>query len=803
MKYIVDLKDVNLSDLELVGGKNASTGEMLQNLSKLGVKVPIGFATTTLAFREFLAQDGLDKKIHSTLAKLKPTNISKLNKVSADIRKWIMNTSFNPEFEKEILKKISKYGSHPMAVRSSAICEDLPNASFAGQQESFLNVTGTKNILRAIKAVFASLFTSRAIAYRNHQKFQHEQIAISVGVQPMVRSDKGSSGVMFTLDTESGFDKVIFITASYGLGEAIVLGEVNPDEYYVYKPLLAVDKFSILQRKLGHKTCKTVFADGKNMQTNKTKTISVSEKERLRYCLSDKDIEKLARYALLIEKHYGKPMDIEWAKDGISGDIFIVQARPETVKSGQANATTIDRYKLAKHSKILATGRAVGQKIGAGTAKILMSAKDSNAIKPGDVLVTDMTDPDWEPIMKNASAIVTNRGGRTCHAAIIARELGIPAVVGCNDATKRIKNRTPVTVSCAEGEMGHIYEGKLKYTLEQISIKDMPNINVKICINIGNPDKAFSAQFLPNHGVGLARLEFIISDMIGIHPNAILNFQKLPKTLQKEITKKTAAYSNPKEYYIERLREGISMIAAAFYPKQVIFRFSDFKTNEYANLLGGKHYEPHEENPMIGYRGASRYRDKNFAAAFEMECQAIKRTRDMGLTNAHVMVPFVRTVKELREVISIIEKFGLKRTATGLKIYMMCEIPSNAMLAEEFLEHVDGFSIGSNDMTQLVLGLDRDSNLVADLFDERDEAVKRILSRAIKACNKVNKYSGICGQGPSDHPDFAEWLMRVGIQNISLNPDTIVSTWMMLANKSKRNHSQDEPSNKQFECQAE
>lgn len=789
MKYIVDLKDVNLSDLDLVGGKNASTGEMLQNLSNLGVKVPVGFATTTSAFRTFLSQNGLDKKINDTLARLKISNIKQLNKVSSQIRQWIIQTPFQADFEKEILTKIAKYDRQPMAVRSSAVSEDLPDASFAGQQESFLNITGSKAILQAIKGVFASLFTSRAIAYRQHKKFNHEQVAISVGVQPMVRSDKGASGVMFTLDTESGFDKVIFITASYGLGEAIVLGEVNPDEFYVYKPFLSVGKSAILQRKLGQKTCKTIFATGKSGQTNKTKTVPVLEKDRLRYCLSDKDIEKLARYAILVEEHYGKPMDIEWAKDGISGEIFIVQARPETVKSGKTNSNTIDRYILDKRSKVLVKGQAVGQKIGAGTAKILMSAKDSNAIKPGDVLITDMTDPDWEPIMKNASAIVTNRGGRTCHAAIIARELGIPAVVGCGDATKRIKNRTPITVCCADGENGCVYEGKLKFHLEQVCISSMPKINLKICINIGNPDKAFSAQFLPNNGVGLARLEFIISDMIGIHPNAVLNFRKLPKTLQAEIAKKTAAYSSPKEYYTERLREGISMIAAAFYPKQVIFRFSDFKTNEYANLLGGEHYEPHEENPMIGYRGASRYRDKNFAAAFEMECQAIRRTRDMGLTNAHVMVPFVRTVKELREVLGIIEKYGLKRTPTGLKIFMMCEIPSNAILAEEFLQYVDGFSIGSNDMTQLMLGLDRDSNLVADLFDERDAAVKAVLAKAIDACNRLGKYSGICGQGPSDHPEFAEWLMKTGIQNISLNPDTIVKTWIMLADKHKSNAS--------------
>jgi pyruvate,water dikinase len=790
MRYILDLHNVSSSDIETVGGKNASMGEMIQHLAPKGISVPDGFATTTAIYKQFLAQNGLDKKISKILSSLKIDNVTALEKTAKTIRSWIMATPFSKDFEKEIAEAYAKMRNVAVAVRSSATAEDLATASFAGQQETFLNIKGLDNLLKAIKMVFASLFTGRAIAYRCHQGFPHSQVSISAGIQPMIRSDKGVSGVMFTLDTESGFDKVVLITASYGLGEAIVQGQVNPDEFYVSKPLLESNKFAILQRRLGSKAVKMVYANLKTPRKS-IKTVPVKESERIQFCLTDKEIQALAQQALIIEKHYGKCMDIEWAKDGLTGELIILQARPETVKSQVHQEQTIERYLLTEKSNILVEGQSIGQRIGAGVARVISDPKQMHDVKAGEILVTDMTDPDWEPIMKRAAAIVTNRGGRTCHAAIIARELGIPAVVGCGDATKRIKNNERVTVSCAEGQTGLVYSGILGYEVKKITVDNMAEIPLKLCINLGNPDRAFTSQYLPNEGIGLARLEFIISNMIGVHPNALLNFDKLPPKLKTQIRKKTAAYASPVEFYIEKLREGISIIAAAFFPKQVIFRFSDFKSNEYANLLGGELYEPHEENPMIGYRGASRYVDKNFRAAFELECQAFIRVRDqMGLTNAQVMVPFVRTVDELQHVIAAMENYGLKRGKNDLKVYMMCEVPSNALLAADFLQHVDGFSIGSNDLTQLTLGLDRDSSLVASLFDERNPAVKALLHLAIAECKKQGKYIGICGQGPSDHPDFAEWLMREGIENISLNPDTIIETWLMLAKKNKVNEAE-------------
>lgn len=797
MRYLINLNSVNSSNLELVGGKNASLGEMIQHLTRNGIKVPGGFATTTTFYKEFLTQNNLDKKISKTLASLKVNNVPALEKTAKQIRDWIMATPFSEEFKNEVAEAYSQLKNVSVAVRSSATTEDLATASFAGQQETFLHVKGLKNVLHAIKMVYASLFTARAIAYRQHQGFNDPcRIAISAGIQPMIHSDKGASGVIFTLDTETGYDQVILITASYGLGEAIVQGQVTPDEFYVSKPLLKNNKLAILQRRLGNKAIKMVHANTKNPRKS-IKSVKVSTADKYRFCLNDKEILLLAQQALLIEKHYGKPMDIEWAKDGISGELYILQARPETVKSQHQQEHTIERYHLSRKGEIRAEGQSIGQRIANGVARVILDPKKMHDVKEGEILVTDMTDPDWEPIMKRAGGIVTNRGGRTCHAAIIARELGIPAIVGCGNATKRIKNGERVTVSCAEGQIGYVYAGKLPFEIKKTSVKEMPELPLKLCINLGNPEKAFACQHLPNEGVGLARLEFIINDMIGVHPNALLNFDDLPNSLKREISKKTSAYSSPKEFYIEKLREGISLIAAAFYPKQVIFRFSDFKSNEYANLLGGKCYEPQEENPMIGFRGASRYKDKTFRDCFELECEAFKRVRDiMGLTNAQVMVPFVRTVDELREVITLIEYYGLKRGKNDLKIYMMCEIPSNALLAADFLKYVDGFSIGSNDLTQLTLGLDRDSNLVASLFDERNAAVKALLHLAIKECIKQGKYIGICGQGPSDHPDFAEWLMQEGIQTISLNPDTIIETWLMLAKKNDgiKSHFNNEPS---------
>lgn len=781
MKYIVNLADVNLSHVQMVGGKNASTGEMLGKLSHLGIQVPGGFATTAEAYQTFLAQHDLNKKISRIMNKLKVKNVRELAKSSAEIRRLIMAAPLLSELKQEVTIAYSQLKNPTVAVRSSATAEDLAMASFAGQQETFLNIKGIQHVLEAIKLVFASLFTSRAIAYRYHHGFSDQHIAMSVGIQPMIRSDKGASGVVFTLDTESGFDQVILVTGSYGLGESIVQGSVNPDEFYVFKPVLEKKKFSILERKLGEKATMMVYANEK--KPHKTvKSIPVPEAARHQFCLNDEEVQLLAKQALIIEKHYGKPMDIEWAKDGVTGDLYILQARPETVKSHTQHEQTLERFELLKKGKVIIAGQSVGQRIGYGQAKVIKDPKNIHAMNPGNVLVTDMTDPDWEPIMKQAAAIVTNRGGRTCHAAIIARELGIPAVIGCRDATTRIKNDQPITVSCAEGQTGYVYEGKLPFKVNKMNVKNLPKLPVKVCMNVGNPGKAFAAQFLPNDGVGLARLEFIIANMIGIHPNALLSFATLPKKLKQAIQKKTAAYASPVEFYIEKLREGIATIAAAFYPKEVIFRFSDFKSNEYANLLGGDLFEPHEENPMLGFRGASRYVSSQFQASFELECKALKRVRDtMGLSNAQAMIPFVRTVEELKTTIDVIEKFGLKRGKNNLKIYMMCEIPSNVVLAKEFLEHVDGYSIGSNDLTQLTLGLDRDSNLVASLFDERNEAIKTLLHQVIAECNRQNKYIGICGQGPSDHPDFARWLMQEKIQSMSLSADSVVNTWLMLA----------------------
>jgi pyruvate, water dikinase len=777
------LQDINATAINLVGGKNASLGEMIQNLSAKGIKVPGGFATTTQAYRDFLAQNNLDKKIYQLLRNIDTNNIKILNKNSAQIRKWIISTPINQKLREEIAEYYRKMPNQTVAVRSSATAEDLPTASFAGQQETFLNIKGTENLIHAIKLVFASLFTSRAIAYRQHHRFPHHKVALSAGIQAMVRSDKAASGVIFTLDTESGFDQIILVTASYGLGETIVQGQVSPDEFYVHKPTLAQGKNAIVRRQLGDKKIKMIYSSRKSGQKT-TKIIAVAPKQKLQFCLNDEEILNLARQAHIIENHYRRPMDIEWAKDGVDQELYIVQARPETVKSQQVQTQTITRYHLQEKAPILTTGHSVGQGIGQGTARIITNLKSTHRLQKNEILVTDMTNPDWEPIMKHAAAIVTNRGGRTCHAAIVARELGIPAVVGCNDATRRIKENQKITTSCAEGETGFVYAGKLDYQTEKLDIKNLAELPVKLCLILGNPGKAFSYQFLPNDGVGLARLEFIISNTIGIHPNALLNFKKLKTKLQEKIRQKTTAYGDPVEFYIEKLKEGVATIAAAFYPKEVIFRFSDFKSNEYANLIGGELFEPNEENPMIGFRGASRYTSENFKTCFSLECQAFKRVREtMGLTNAHVMVPFVRTVAELQNVVNLMNQFGLKRSKNGLKIYMMCEIPANALLAEEFLAYVDGFSIGSNDLTQLTLGLDRDSSLVAPLFDERNQAIKILIEKAIIACNKANKYIGICGQAPSDHPDLATWLVSKGIQSISLNADTIIETWLKLGNK--------------------
>ena len=791
--YIRSLSGLGMNDVPVVGGKNASLGEMIHHLTEVGVRVPGGFATTADAYREFLETDHLNERIQDQLDRLDVDDVAALAETGPRIRGWIMNQPFQAALDEAIIQAYEhltrEAGSDvSWAVRSSATAEDLPDASFAGQQETFLNVHGLENIKRAIKEVFASLFNDRAIAYRVHQGFEHRHVALSAGIQRMVRSDIAASGVLFTLDTESGFRDAVFVTASYGLGEMVVQGAVNPDEFYVHKPTLAAGRPAILRRTVGDKATRMVYSEPGS--ESPVRTEEVPEAERTRFSISDEEITELAKQAILIEEHYGRPMDIEWAKDGTDGELYIVQARPETVQS--RSGRVIERYHLRETGEVLTTGRSIGHRIGAGAAKLIASIGDMDRMLPGDVLVTDMTDPDWEPIMKRAAAIVTNRGGRTCHAAIIARELGVPAVVGCNNATDRIKEGHQVTVSCAEGDTGFIYEGKLAFEHKTVELSHMPEIPVKVTMNVGNPDRAFTFASIPNDGIGLARLEFIISNSIGIHPKALLEYDELPADLKSEIAPRIQAYPSPREFYVAKLTEGISTLGAAFAPKPVIVRMSDFKSNEYANLMGGSRYEPEEENPMIGFRGAGRYVDDSFRDCFEMECEALKRVRnDMGLTNVEIMIPFVRTLGQAKAVVDALAEQGLKRGENGLRLIMMCEIPSNAVLAEAFLEHFDGFSIGSNDMTQLTLGLDRDSSLVAEHFDERDPAVLKMLDLAISACRKQDKYVGICGQGPSDHPDLAEWLLERGITSISLNPDTVIDTWLFLAEKSSQGRDKD------------
>ncbi|MEA3108876.1 MAG: pyruvate, water dikinase [Gammaproteobacteria bacterium] len=779
--YIIPFEELKNKDVDLVGGKNASIGEMISGLASLGVSVPGGFATTSHAYRDFLAQGGLDERIRSALASLDVDDVERLAVVGKEIRGWMLATPFPARLNDEVLDAWRKMGhgsEFAVAVRSSATAEDLPEASFAGQQETFLNVRGEDHLLSSMHEVYASLFNDRAISYRVHSNFDHNAVALSVGVQHMVRSDLGAAGVMFTLDTDSGFRDVVFITAAYGLGETVVQGAVNPDEFYVYKQALRAGKRAVLRKNLGGKAIKMIYAEKGSPE--RVRTVEVAPEDRNRFSLDEADIISLAKQALIIEQHYGTPMDIEWGKDGDTGKIYILQARPETVQSRAGR--TIQRFTLKGRSKLLVSGRSIGQRIGAGSARIIKDAKEMSRVRAGDVLVADMTDPDWEPVMKRASAIVTNRGGRTCHAAIIARELGIPAVVGCGTATTAIKENQAVTVSCAEGDTGHVYEGMLEFDERNIELDSLPPIPVKITMNVGNPDRAFDFAGLPHRGVGLARLEFIINRMIGVHPRALLEFDKQSAEIKDAITKQIAGYADPVTFYVEKLSEGIAQIAAAFAPEPVIVRLSDFKSNEYANLIGGKNYEPHEENPMLGFRGASRYIDKVFRPCFELECRALKRVRDeMGLTNVQIMVPFVRTVLEAKTVTDLLADNGLKRGDNGLKHIMMCELPTNALLADRYLEYFDGFSIGSNDMTQLALGLDRDSAVIAKLFDERDDAVKALMSLAIAACKRQGKYVGICGQGPSDHPELALWLVEQGIDSLSLNPDTVVETWMFLA----------------------
>ncbi|WP_338891843.1 phosphoenolpyruvate synthase [Aeromonas rivipollensis] len=788
-QYVLWYEQLGMQDVERVGGKNASLGEMISNLSGAGVSVPGGFATTAFAFNEFLELSGLNGKIHDLLDSLDVDDIAALNRAGQQIRDWVVDAPFQPALEqavREAYDKLSAGLEASFAVRSSATAEDMPDASFAGQQETFLNVRGIDSVMTAIKHVFASLFNDRAISYRVHQGYDHKGVALSAGVQRMVRSDLAASGVMFTLDTESGFNDVVFITGAQGLGEMVVQGAVNPDEFYVHKPTLKGGRPAVVRKTLGSKLIKMTYSEDAG-HGRQVKIVDTSETERSRFCITDDEVMALARQALIIEQHYGRPMDIEWAKDGQDGKLYIVQARPETVRSRQ-EANTLERFALKQSGKVLIEGRAIGHKIGSGPARVISSISQMDEVQPGDVLVTDMTDPDWEPIMKRASAIVTNRGGRTCHAAIIARELGIPAVVGCGDATDRIEAGQLITVSCAEGDTGFIYDGELDFDVAVTEVGNMPRLPIKVMMNVGNPDRAFDFAQLPNAGVGLARLEFIINRMIGVHPKALLEFDKQSPELQATIAKMIAGYDSPREYYVAKLSEGIATLAAAFWPERVIVRMSDFKSNEYANLVGGRGYEPHEENPMIGFRGASRYIADSFRPCFALECEAMKRVRDvMGLTNVEVMIPFVRTVGEAEQVVEILAENGLRRGERGLKVIMMCELPSNALLADKFLEHFDGFSIGSNDMTQLTLGLDRDSGLIAHLFDERNEAVKALLAMAIQAARKAGKYVGICGQGPSDHPDFAAWLVEQGIDSVSLNPDTVVDTWLYLAEQNKAN----------------
>jgi pyruvate, water dikinase len=780
---VIPLAELRAGDIERVGGKNASLGEMIGELAGLGIRVPGGFATTAEAFRGFLRQDGLEARILAALATLDVDDVEKLAATGARIREWVLGTAFPPQLEQQVLaayRQMSSDGELAVAVRSSATAEDLPEASFAGQQETFLNVCGEAALLAALRQVFASLFNDRAIAYRAHQGFERASVALSAGIQRMVRSDLGTSGVMFTLDTDSGFRDVVLITASYGLGEMVVQGAVNPDEFYLWKPALRAGRRAVLRRNLGAKALKMVYAEAGSRE--RVRTLEVPAEERTRFSLSDAQLEALGRQALIIEEHYGRPMDIEWASDGASGELFILQARPETVQSRAGR--TLERFSLKSRSRVLASGRSIGQRIGAGPARVIRHLSEMTRVRAGDVLVADMTDPDWEPVMKRAAAIVTNRGGRTCHAAIIARELGIPAVIGCGDATTRIPEGETVTVSCAEGDTGQVYAGRLEFEQRRIELDRMPEIPVKIMMNVANPDRAFTFAAIPNRGVGLARLEFIVNRMIGIHPRALLEFDRLEPALKERIRAQIAGYADPVSFYVEKLTEGIAQIAAAFAPQPVIVRLSDFKSNEYANLIGGRSYEPAEENPMLGFRGAARYLDPAFRPCFELECRALKRVREeIGLTNVEVMVPFVRSVEEARQVGQLLEQNGLARGVNGLKWIMMCELPTNALLADQYLDYFDGLSIGSNDLTQLTLGLDRDSALVAKLFDERDPAVKALLKMAISACLRRGKYIGICGQGPSDHPDFARWLVEQRIESLSLNPDTVVQTWLFLADE--------------------
>ena len=783
IENIVWLKDVGMSDVEKVGGKNASLGEMISGLNSQGVRVPGGFATTAEAFESFLDHSDLKNKINELLSNLDITNIQELTKTGLLIRQWVEEAPFPEDLHQSIVESYEKLtqqlGSDvTFAVRSSATAEDLPEASFAGQQETYLNVSGIDDILIAVRKVYASLYNDRAISYRVHQGFEHEMVSLSAGIQQMVRSDIGSSGVMFTLDTESGFEDAVFITSAYGLGETVVQGSVNPDEFYVHKSTLRSGKPAILSRSLGSKSIKMVYAEDNS--NSPVATTEVDSEDRLKFSLSDSQIEELAHYAMKIESHYGRAMDIEWALDGVDGKIYIVQARPETVKSRQSSQN-IERYKLLETSNIIVEGRAIGQKIGTGKTKIINDLSEMDSVNEGDILVTDMTDPDWEPVMKLASAIITNRGGRTCHAAIIARELGVPAIVGTGNATELLQNDYAVTASCAEGDTGKVYQGKLEFEHTFSEVGDLPEIPVKIMMNVGNPSRAFDFASIPNAGVGLARLEFIINNTIGIHPKALLEFDTLPNELKEEITKRTSCYNSPVDFYVQKLTEGISTIAASFSQSPVIIRMSDFKSNEYSNLFAGELYEPSEENPMIGFRGASRYISSDFRECFELECQAIKNVRNkMGLKNVEIMIPFVRTTSEASKVIDLLKENGLERGKDDLRIIMMCELPSNAVIAEEFLEYFDGFSIGSNDLTQLTLGMDRDSGLIADGFDERNNAVKSMITMAIDACHRQGKYIGICGQGPSDHMDFAQWLLEKEISSISLNPDTVVETWNKL-----------------------
>lgn len=784
MEQVIWFDKLRMADVEEVGGKNASLGEMISQLSGLGVSVPNGFATTADAFRAFLRSNDIEQAIQEKLSRLDVDNIADLTRVGKEIRKLVVDAPLPAELEQQVRAAYRDLcdgqDAIPVAVRSSATAEDLPDASFAGQQETFLNIRGIDEVLKAIREVFASLYNDRAISYRVHKGFAHSEVALSAGIQRMVASESGASGVMFTLDTESGFDGVVFITSSYGLGETVVQGAVNPDEFYVHKHTLREGRPAVLRRNLGSKAIKMVYT--KNATAGQSlETVDVAPEDRSRFSITDEEVMELARQALIIEKHYQRPMDIEWGKDGNDGGIFILQARPETVKSRGSN-TVIERYLLNETGQVLCEGRSIGHRIGSGTVKVIRDLSQMNRIEQGDVLVSDMTDPDWEPVMKKASAIVTNRGGRTCHAAIIARELGIPAVVGCGDATEVLQDLSSVTVSCAEGDTGLVYEGLLDYAVSQNDLEKMPELPFKIMMNVGNPDKAFGFQAFPNHGIGLARLEFIINRMIGVHPKALIHYQDTPEDVKEAIDKRIEGYASPVDFFVDKLSEGISTLAGAFYPKKVIVRLSDFKSNEYAHLIGGRLYEPDEENPMLGFRGASRYISESFRECFELECRALRKVRDdMALTNVEIMVPFCRTLGEARQVIELLASNGLERGRNGLRVIMMCEIPSNALLADRFLEFFDGFSIGSNDLTQLTLGLDRDSGLVAHLFDERNDAVKILLQNAIDACRKAGKYVGICGQGPSDHPDLAYWLMEHGIDSVSLSPDSVLETWLYLA----------------------